>query len=93
MKFKVGDVCIGQGFVHCTDMNGNECVVIGELEWALARNIPTGEYELGWYHKVRWAQGDITFQEPASLRLKKPPEREQTIPWSECIWKPAGVTA
>jgi hypothetical protein len=72
-QFKVGDVCVGQNFVFSTDRNGMECTVIGGLQMRPGINHITGKAAWEMLYDVRWADGAESFQEPYTLRRKRPP--------------------
>jgi len=72
-QFKVGDICIGQNFIHHTEKNGMECEIIEKLAARLVYCRRTGEFEFGEHYGVRWADGEETYQEPSQLRRKQPP--------------------
>lgn len=71
--FKVGEIVIGQNFILATSRNGMEAEIIGALEMRQWIIRDTGRMGESVAYKVRWADGEITSQEPPYLRRKKPP--------------------
>jgi hypothetical protein len=72
-QFKVGDICVGQNFINHPEKNGMECTVIGGLQMRYGVDFRTGVAAWEMLYDVRWADGAESFQEPYTLRLKRPP--------------------
>lgn len=71
--FKVGEIAIGQNFVHNIERNGMECEVIGGLEMRTGYGSSTGDRITGMSYLVQWSDGMIRVQRPFQLRKKFPP--------------------
>lgn len=77
---KVGDICIGVGFILNTERNNSECTIIGPLA------IRGGMYSDGHYDKslcflVEWDDGDIKQVSPSRLKLKPP--KDDQLSWAK----------
>jgi hypothetical protein len=92
MKFKVGDVClIIQGVrngSNVTDpVSPGEEVTVTEIVLNGSFHRPCGpdapQYGISGHSGIICG---------CALRLKRPP-REELGSWSDCVWKPSGVTA
>jgi hypothetical protein len=93
-QFKVGEIVIGQNHVYHTHHNGMEAEIIGALEMRRCIRLG-GVVEMKLAYEVRWADGDVLFQVPHTLRRKQPPKREidTVVSWKNCAWQPTGVPA
>jgi hypothetical protein len=96
--FKVGDVCVGQGFVTEPTYNGAECVVIEYMGVVYVRCRLTGR-NTGMHptYRVEWAGGEVSYCAASHLRRKEPPkparEIDTVVSWSDCAWSPERVPA
>jgi hypothetical protein len=75
-KFEIGEIVIGQHFVHSTCLNGVELEVVRGLESRLIEfinRVPCVPQTLIGYG-IRHPAGYITHIEPYYLRKKKPPK-------------------
>lgn len=94
MKFKVGEICVGQRFDYDTDRNGVECEVQGyAVGGGTFYHTPTKEPWAikGPAYRVRWADGEWSWV--AEFNLKKKPPKEKLGSWSRveklCGWNPS----
>jgi hypothetical protein len=80
--YKVGDICIGVGFVapHAA-FNGMECEIIAPLANRTGTSLIDGSPCQNWAYTVRWADGRELHVIEKRLRLKRPPEEKSS--WEE----------
>jgi hypothetical protein len=93
-QFKVGQICIGQGFSIDVQLNGMECEIISPLQYSHLRSRNTGEsYGICAYHMVRWASGHEDPVRIFHLRPKRPPPRDidEVVRWESVGWMPMDV--
>lgn len=77
---KVGDICIGVGFVIDTKRNKLECTITKSL--GVRTGICTdGTLETGVCFEVVWEDGDACFVSPVNLKLKPP--KDDSLTWAE----------
>jgi hypothetical protein len=97
--FEVGEVAIVIEGVQISQRNflpkGTEVTIVGPRQPVILRETLTPD---GYGYRVTWP--GMKFTGPAGFGyliaerlLKKRPgqDKEQTLPWSECIWKPKHV--
>lgn len=77
--FKLGEVCVGQNFVHTVKRNGQECEIITSLAIRDYRDAATKEVRLGSVYYVRWSDGSEHAAHPHQLRKKHPPRSAKSI--------------
>lgn len=94
MSFRIGEVAVGQNFMHRLVRNGMECEIIGGLELRSNTNSYDDKVTKGLRYRVRWADGLISGQEPEYLRKKKPPQETSTWEAVQQLtnWNPQKVT-
>lgn len=78
-QFKVGEVLVGQNFIHMPSYNGMECVVLAGLQMRRGFGMATREPLFGQMYRVQWANGYISSQFPRNLRRKQSPAGEESI--------------
>lgn len=88
-RFRVGEVAIAVKPADKYDdlcVNGLEVTIVGPLR---RRQFVTSD-EVAWCYLVGWPgnPGWRLHAKPEWLRRK-----EDKIPWSDCVWQPAKVTA
>lgn len=105
MTFKIGEIAILQHAVNFPELNGEEVEIVGTLDnyEITVGGVRSGEFRYSYRVKLvnRSMPANLAYLLPAphQLRKKRPPEdedardRNTVVPWSECAWKPAGVTA
>ena len=78
-RFEVGEIAIGRNLVYDPACNGMECLILSPLisrtlcEWRSAQYVG-----LKLCYKVRWANGEISHQQPHELRKRpQPPDWEK----------------
>jgi hypothetical protein len=71
--FKVGEIILGQNFIHETFRNNMEGEVISPLIYGEARQSADGAISKDWRHHIRWSDGSVTVQQPKYLKKKPPP--------------------
>lgn len=90
MKFKVGDVCVTWDNPNTSGtltryVAGSEVTITG---------IYLGGRHVGCTAEAYFVDGQNDWYIcGCCLKLKRPPDHLHVIPWSECIWKPAGIVA
>jgi hypothetical protein len=92
-QFKVGDVCVGRGFVVNTDRNGLECVILQGLAVRHAHNLELGIKSEFPGYLVEWSDGQVAHVRPETLHRKRPPRRDidEVVSWESVGWMPMDV--
>ena len=97
MKYKVGEILIGQNFVGSPRLNDMECEVLeyGDYIAAFNNGVPCARQEVKNRYLVRWADGRETTTKERLLRRKRNPQELGS--W-EAIreltnWNPSEVVA
>jgi hypothetical protein len=78
-QFKVNEIVIGQNFIVDTQFNGMEAIIIGGLEMRPWSYEDTGESGESLAYEVEWENGEVTVQEPFTLRRKPPTTGEASV--------------
>lgn len=93
--FRVGDVCVGVGFVFRPEFNGMECIVSSGLFWKESRQcFLTGNvYPGAFVHNVEWANGESGDVRPVKLRLRRPPSWDKWIYQTDAVDSEQRVSA
>lgn len=79
-KFKIGDKCIAHSLLHRSDCDGQECVIVGNLQPRYVFNRATGERAVRLCYLVRFARDVVGAIAEHRLRLVDSlPSGEQTI--------------
>lgn len=77
---KVGDICVGVGFLHDTEFNRLECTIIGALRIRSGVSLSTGKRLKEMSFEVRWETGELTPVRPHNLKLKPP--KQDALDWA-----------
>lgn len=91
MKFKVGDVCIGQNFTKHVEANGMECAVL-DISYPQGLRYVDSDVRKSLYllpgtpvYQVLWADGLVDNCLGENLRLKRPPSWDKWIYDTELV--------
>lgn len=76
-QFKVGDICVGRGFVVLAHRNEMECEIIGGLEMRLGKCSITGKIYEAAFYDVRWSDGGERLVSAHNLRRKPPKQSDK----------------
>lgn len=71
MSYPVGTICVGQNLTEESEWNGMECVIISPAEYCRLRGARTGQIRYAVAYEVRWADGDVSWQEHFQLKPKR----------------------
>lgn len=75
--FKIGEVAILTGLINSAERNGEECVIIGGLEWRTSINEKTGQRMLRQSYMVELRDGSCDIA-PRNLRKRRPPSTDES---------------
>lgn len=78
-NFKVGEIILGQNFVHSTEKNGMEGQVVRSLSITTSRHIFTGVISTEPMYFISWADGDLYNVRPKNIRRRPAPSGEKSI--------------
>lgn len=92
-QFKVGDACVGRGFVVDTDRNGLDCVILQGIAVRPTYNRALDLESRFAGYLVEWSDGAVAHVRPERLYLKRPPRRDidEVVKWESVGWMPMDV--
>jgi hypothetical protein len=91
--FSVGEIAILKNLTVHAEYNGTEVLVIGGLAERDVRPMSSNVSKKIWCYHIKIPDFMDIAALPHQLKKKQPPlpPKEETIPWSDCIFQPVAL--